>query len=79
MRVEKEAEKATTVVFLNASTRYRRRRRLGQSSSESSTLGLSDSKEADSSDNSLRALLMAPTRGMMKAKRKRKKRMMKRR
>ena len=52
LRAEEEAEEAVTAAFLDAPTQRRRRQRLGRSSLESSTLGFSDSKEANSSNSS---------------------------
>ena len=52
MRVEEEAEDVATVAFLEAPIRRRKRQRLGPTSSESSTLGLSDSQEANFFDSS---------------------------
>ena len=52
MRVEEEAEDAATIAFLEAPICRRRRQRLGPTSSESSTSGLSDSQEAKFFDSS---------------------------
>ena len=54
MRAKEEVEDAVAAAFLEAPIRRRRRRRLGRSNSKSSTLGLSDSQEADSSDRSFK-------------------------